>query len=1617
MVNDEMTDEALLRRQREELLALLSEEEGLALSETQRIAPREERGEAPLSFAQQRLWFLEELLPGSPVYHIVRTVRLGGQLDVRALQQALDAIVARHEALRTTFAAVDGSPRQFIASSVSVALPTVDLSEWPRGTVQAEVERRLQEEARRPFRLSHDPMLRALLLRLAPDEHVFLLVMHHIASDGWSRGVLFRELSALYAAFSAGRASPLPELPIQYADFAVWQRSFLQGPRLESQLSYWRQQLAGAPAVLELPTDRPRPAVQSGRGARHCLQLPEPLCAALSAFSARERVTLFMTLLAAFTTLLHRYTGQVDLVVGSPTANRTRMEIEGLIGFFVNSLALRTDLTGDPTFRELLGRVRAVCLDAYTHQDLPFEKLVEELQPERNMSHSPLFQVMFVLQNTPSSAMELPGLTLSPLEMDPGTAKFDLTLAVQTRESGLQAMLEYSTDLFEPATAARMLEHWQTLLAGIVADPDQCLSRLPLLTSSERHRLLVEWNDTRVDYPLDRCLHHWVDAQAARTPDAPAVRFEGRELTYRELNARANRLAHYLRRLGAGPETRVAICAERSLELVIGLLGTLKAGAAYVPLDPDYPPERLHFMLDEIQAPVLLTQARLLPRLPGGSADQADPPAVHSHPPAGDSTIVCLDTDWEAIARESDADLDSGATADNAAYVIYTSGSTGSPKGAINTHRGICNRLLWMQDTYRLSPTDRVLQKTPYGFDVSVWEFFWPLLAGSCLVLARPGGHRDADHLVELIVREQITTLHFVPSMLRVFLRTEGLERCQSLRQVICSGEVLSPDLQERFFEHLDAELHNLYGPTEAAIDVTSWACERGSGRRTVPIGRPIANTAIYVLDPHLQPVPVGVAGELYIGGVGLARGYLNRPELTQEKFIPHPFHAGSGERLYRTGDRARYLPDGAIEYLGRSDHQVKLRGFRIELEEIEAILSQHPRVGQAVVAVQGDRSAATPGSGDQRLVAYVVTDGQGTVTSDARDQDDTPPRLPVHAPLTADLRQYLQSKLPEYMVPSVFVFLEKLPLTTSGKVDRKSLPAPDGRRPELERTFAPPRTPAEQTLAGIWAQVLRIDRAGIHDNFFELGGDSILSIQVIARARQMGLQITPRQLYQHQTIAKLAAVAGTSPVTAAEQGLVTGPVPLTPIQHWFFEQDLPAPHHFNQWVLLELRQPLDSALVARALEHLLSHHDALRLRYEVGTSGWRQTMAAPDEVVPFTRVDLSTLAASAQGPAMEKAVAELQASLDLTAGPLARLVLFDGGSHGPSRLLFLVHHLAVDGVSWRILLEDLQAAYQQLWQSEPVQLPPKTTSFQHWAERLAEFGRSEALRQELEYWLNQPWARAAPLPVDHPEGAHRVTSASKVSAALTAEETRALLQEVPEAYHTQINDVLLTALAQSFASWTGSRSLLVDLEGHGREGIFEDIDHSRTVGWFTTLFPVLLELPLAADPGLALTSVKEQLRAVPRRGIGYGLLRYAGGDPEVRTKLESLPQAEVSFNYLGQFDSVSSATSLFALSDHGLRLDRGEQGARTYRLAVNGIIQEERLRFDWAYSEDLHCRATIERLSEAFIDALRSLITHCRAPESGGYTPSDFPRAKLSQTELDRLMSRIDPSGRRSLA
>ncbi|HEX8282859.1 MAG TPA: amino acid adenylation domain-containing protein [Pyrinomonadaceae bacterium] len=904
----------------------------------------------PLSYAQQRLWFLDQLEPGSPAYNIPVALRLRGQLDARALEAAFNEIIRRHESLRTTFGEdAEGDPIQVVGPAWELYLEVEDVD-------AAEVASFAADEAGAGFDLAEGPLLRARLLRVSEEEHVLLFTMHHIISDGWSMNVLVREVTTLYEAFATGGESPLEELPVQYADFAVWQRAHLAGGALDRQLGYWREQLAGAPAALELPTDRPRPAVLGDAGATRSLAVSAEVAQSLKELGRKEGATLFMTLLAAWQSLLSKYSGQEDIVVGSPIANRNRAETEGLIGFFVNTLVLRTDLSGDPEFRELLRRVRGVTLGAYAHQDLPFERLVEELQPERSLSHTPLFQSLFALQSTMPETLEATGLALESWEPEQERAKFDLTLAAIEAGGALNLTLEFKTELFDAATAERMLGHFARLLEGIAADPGRRLSELELLGDNERRRLLVEFNDTATDYPRPVCLQQLFERQVGLTPEAAALVFEEEELTYRELNARANRLAHRLRRHGVGPDVLVGVMMERSTEMVVALLGILKAGGAYVPLDPAYPADRLAFMMEDARIGVLLTQERLLGSLP------EERPA----------TVVALDTEAGALGAES-ADDPLPVTGElNLAYCIYTSGSTGRPKGAMNTHLGICNRLFWMQEAYGLDADDRVLQKTTFSFDVSVWEFFWPLVTGARLVMARPGGHQDGAYLVRVIREKRITTMHFVPSMLQVFLEEEGVGDCDQLRRVVCSGEALPFDLQERFFEKLGGvELHNLYGPTEAAVDVTFWPCVKDSRTGVVPIGRAIANTQMYVLDRGMNPAPVGVPGELYIGGVQLARGYLSRPALTAERFIPDPFSSEPGARLYRTGDLARFQPDGNIRYLGRLDHQVKVRGFRIELGEIETALAAHPAVQEAAVVVREHAP------GDQRIVAYVVPDAE----------------------------------------------------------------------------------------------------------------------------------------------------------------------------------------------------------------------------------------------------------------------------------------------------------------------------------------------------------------------------------------------------------------------------------------------------------------------------------------------------------------------------------------------------------------------------------------------------------------------------------------------------------------
>jgi amino acid adenylation domain-containing protein len=916
------------------------------------ITPIHRTGPLPLSFAQQRLWFLDQLEGSSATYNIPAALHLQGTLNVTALEMAVQEIVRRHEVLRTCFHRLRGTPVQVITPHVNLSIPLIDLRSLPEAEQIEEVQRLASAEAQQPFDLTQVPLVRLTRLQLGVTSHVLLVTIHHIVSDGWSMGLFIREVAALYKAFAQGEPSPLPELTLQYADFAHWQRQWLGEAVLQTELDYWQHQLAGVSPLLKLPTDRPHLPIQTFQGRTESFTLPPSLSQRLQQLSHQSGVTLFMTLLAAFVTFLGRYSAQEDIVVGSPIANRQRAELEPLIGFFVNTLVLRNNLQGNPSFLDLLQRVKQLALAAYAHQNLPFEQLVEVLQPERSLSYSPLFQVMFVLQNAPMGQLELPGLTLTPVEMESGTAKFDLTLVMTETEQGLQGIWEYNRDLFDASTIRRMISQFQTLLEGIVAHPDQRLAELPLLSAAERHQLLREWNNTPVPYPQTQCLHQLFEAQVGRTSAATAVVFADQSLTYTQLNQRANQLAHYLQQRGVGLDGLVGICIERSLEMVVGLLGILKAGAAYVPLDPGYPADRLTFMLEDSQISVLLTSQALATRLP----DLGIP-------------VIYLDTDWEAISQSSEDNPVSQASGENLAYMIYTSGSTGQPKGAMNTHRGVCNRLLWMQDTYALTAADRVLQKTPFSFDVSVWELFLPLLTGACLVMAQPGGHQDPAYLIQLIVAQQITTLHFVPSMLRVFLEEPDVETCTSLKRVICSGEALSLNIQARFFPRFACELHNLYGPTEAAIDVTYWHCQPESQRQTVPIGRPIANTQIYILDPYGQPVPIGVAGELYIGGDGLARGYFRRPDITAEKFIPNPFSEQPGERLYKTGDLARYLPDGAIEFLGRLDYQVKIRGFRIELGEIEAGLAKHPAIAETVVLARKNHFDET------HLVAYLVPD------------------------------------------------------------------------------------------------------------------------------------------------------------------------------------------------------------------------------------------------------------------------------------------------------------------------------------------------------------------------------------------------------------------------------------------------------------------------------------------------------------------------------------------------------------------------------------------------------------------------------------------------------------------
>jgi amino acid adenylation domain-containing protein/non-ribosomal peptide synthase protein (TIGR01720 family) len=1484
-------------------------------------------GLAPLSFAQQRLWLFEQLIPGTAAYNMAAGLRLTGGLNLQALSDSIVEIVRRHEILRTVIEVRNGEPVQAVDPSATVRVEVIDLSS------SAEPEQRaLQyavEETETPLDLSHPPLIRCRILTLSGEQHVLLITTHHMAADFWSTGIMIRELTALYPAFSNGERSPLPELPLQYGDYSRWQRQSADRGVLDKQIQYWEKQLEGDMPVVELPADRPRPAQQSFRGAARTLALPASLRARLQELSHAEGATLFMTLLASFQTLLHRYTGFEDVAVGGPMAGRSRPEFEALIGFFVNTIIFRTDFSGNPTFRELLARVRKMAIEAYANQDAPFDKVVERLQPERDLIRNPLYRTIFSYQVSSGDVLEFPGLRIESFGPPARVAKADLTAFVMDSGAELALLAEYNTDLFDDATMQRMLSHWERLLHTITANPGGKVNELDMTPEAEREQIAHQFNRASEAHATTQFAHQWFERQADANPEACALATGQTRLSYGDLNARSNQLARYLQDLGVGPETRVAVFLERGVELVVALLGIVKAGGAYLALDPECPPQRLHSILEDVQAPVVLTRDGLKNKLS-----------------ATWSRIICLDSEATRIAAAGRPNAVSEVQAENLAYIIYTSGTTGAPKGVMLTHAGLANLVRRQIPFFELGPGVRALQLAAISFDAAVSEIWTALASGAELHLPASGDVQPGEPLASYLVRNDINVITITPTVLSLM---PAESRFPELRTLVVAGESCPAELAEKW--RSGRKFINAYGPTE--VSVCAAMCEVGDAGKPA-IGAPIGNVQIYVLDGRGEPAPIGVAGELCVGGAGVARGYLARPGLTAEYFVPDPY-GQPGRRLYRTGDVGRWRANGALEFLGRMDDQVKIHGCRVEPAEIEALLQQHSGVRQAAVVLREDDP------GQKRLVAYIVAD------SVERDQE---------------LRGMLEQRLPSYMMPSAFVRLDRLPVTAHGKLDRKALPAPTAERGQGVGYVAP-RTELQALLCRIWRQVLQAERVGIEDNFFELGGDSILCIQIAAQAREFGVDIGVQQMFEHLTIAELAEHVTASVAIEDESG--AGTAPLTPIQEWFFAQEWAEPWHYNQSVMLRVPEQVSADQVEAALAELAARHDALRLRFARQADGsWEQAYAAA-EPIRLERIE------AAEPEEFEREATRLQRSLDLEHGPLMRAGWFELGA-GQRRLLLVIHHLVVDGVSWRILLEDLQALC-----GPDAALPARSSSYGRWAKALREYAEARDWRDELSWW--EQVGEADPLPRDISGGENTLDSAAWVHTELSEEDTRALLQETPRVYRTQIQDALMTALLRSVGRWSGNAELLLDVEGHGREEVLEGIDVSRTVGWFSTMYPVRIHRS-GAGIGEDLKAVKEQLRRTPGRGFSYGVLRW------LLRRLGSAAPAEVLFNYLGQFDQVLSGGAWEGAAE-SRGAERSRQGRRTHVLSVDSHVSGGRLRMSWEYSRVIHNEQTIRAVAQDCIEELRALIAHCRNAEAG-YTPSDFPLAGLAKRDLERLTSRL---------
>ncbi|QUS15474.1 amino acid adenylation domain-containing protein [Bacillus velezensis] len=1513
----------------EELASVIQD---LEESPYEAIQPAQKQDTYPVSSAQKRMYVLQQLEDGGVGYNMPAVLELTGPLDRGRLEETFRQLVERHESLRTSFeTGPDGEPVQRIHDSVPFQLDEAE-------SADAFV---------RPFCLEEAPLFRAALVKESGERHLLLTDMHHIISDGVSVNTLIKEFGELYA----GRS--LAPMRLQYKDYAVWQRSFQEKEGYQKQEAYWLKRLEGELPVLELPADKPRPAVRSFAGGSVSCTLDAETASGLHRIARDHGSTLYMVLLAAYNTLLARLSGQEDIIVGSPIAGRPHKDLEPILGMFVNTLAIRTEPKGDKRFTDYLAEVRQAALEAYEHQDYPFEELVERLGVQRDTSRNPLFDVMFVLQNMERESLVLNKLHLTQAaDTSHKTAKFDATLyASEGSDGSISFDFEFNTDIYQKQTIEKWLSYFTRILTKVIENQAIPLGDIHVLDDAETNRVIYQFNQTKSDYPRHETISRLFERQAKETPDARAVVYDGQILTYRELNERANRIAAALRSNGVGPESVVALLTGRTTELASGILGILKAGGAYLPIGDDVPRERAEWMLKDCKADILL------------QSDKLD-----GLPLSGKRLFI---EDIQTKAGLSSENPEPLGGPESLAYMIYTSGSTGAPKGVMIEQRSVI-RLVKNSNYIDFTPKDRLLFTSSLGFDVTTFEIFGPLLNGASLYVSDQETYLDSDVLETFIQQNGITTLWLTSSLFN-HLSEQNKDVFSGLSRLIIGGEALSPSHVNRVRNALPhLSVWNGYGPTENTTFSTCFLIEQ-SYDHSIPIGRPVGNSTAYIINSRGTPQPIGVIGELCTGGDGVARGYFGRPELTQEKFVPNPFVPG--ERMYRTGDLARWLPDGTIEYAGRMDDQVKIRGYRVELGEIEAALRSLDGVKEAAVSVR------TGQSGNKELIAYMSLQA---------DMD------------TEKVRSSLSKQLPNYMVPAYMMELEKLPLTPNGKLDRKNLPEPEL---TLQTAYTAPRNELEEQLSVIWQEVLGTKQVGIEDSFFELGGDSIKALQVSARLGRYGWKMTASDLFRHPSIKELAPLIRKAE-RVIDQRPVEGDIPWTPVQHWFLSQRMENRNHFNQSVMMFSSDALQKQPLKEALEHLVIHHDALRITVSEENESIRQINHGIQKAELYTLDIWDMSETDTWEREIETEVAALQQRMDIEKGPLLKAGWFK--TRSGDYLFITVHHLAVDGVSWRILLEDLSAAYTQAVKGQPVQLPPKTDSFKQYAERLSEYAKSSKLMREEEYWRFIEEETAAELPYEKPQhqtGADSIRQT--VSFTLTEEETSVLLQQVNRAYHTDTQDILLTAAALALRDWTGGGRLRIAMEGHGREHIMPELDISRTVGWFTSMYPVLIDLNTAgSELGTAVKTVKDTLGRIPDKGIGYGILKYMTPPEQKTIRFRQAP--EISFNYLGQFNDTEDQHT-FSLSGLASGHDITPTWQREQAVEMSAMAAQHKLHFSLSYPPSRFSKETMEQLLQTLQQYLRDIMAHCTGKEEAEKTVSDFSSKTLTSDDLDSIASFVE--------